>query len=130
MTYSLVSPAAGTVDLGTVRKETVTESSQLNEFAMPLSASSSTNVFDYMGVVRKVMIEGKKDAATGDVADLTAFATKIHQLQNGNQSRSTFQSTIHGTLYVKVNDTTMTFDDQEGPSLLGYSINMTESADV
>lgn len=70
------------VDLGEIKTETDSKSSNLFKQAIPFSDSDKTLLMDLMGAHRTITITGVK---TGTTAQLNTFINNIEALQNADQ---------------------------------------------
>lgn len=78
-------------DLGQVQRERHTKDSGLINVALPASDSNETFLLDIFGVTRRISVEGIK---TGTLAQLNTFIAAIEGIVNGDQSTSTFVSSL------------------------------------
>ena len=113
----------GGVDLGEVKTEEHTKSSNLFNTPLPFSDSDSSLIMDLFGTSRTITISGVK---TGLVAALRTFIVNIEAIQNGAQSGSTFVSS-----WTNVNKTCLIQDFQhskaEGDeSKVNYTLTLLE----
>ncbi|MCK4827668.1 hypothetical protein KA005_68710 [bacterium] len=79
----------GGVDLGEVKTESHTKSSNLFNQPLPYSDSDAALIMDLMGTNRTITIMGVK---TGTIAAQRTFIAAIEAKQNGAQSGMTFVS--------------------------------------
>jgi len=79
----------GGKDLGTVKTESSTKSSNLFNQPLPFSDSDASLIMDLMGTTRTITITGVK---TGTIGELRTFVEDIESLQDGKQSGLTFVS--------------------------------------
>lgn len=83
------------VDLGDVKSESDSKSSNLFMQALPFTDSASTLLMDLMGTSRTITVTGVK---TGTTAECNTFIDNIEALQNADQSAGyTFKSSWRTT---------------------------------
>ncbi|MFQ5621280.1 MAG: hypothetical protein ACE5FT_05540 [Candidatus Nanoarchaeia archaeon] len=101
-----IKPAYGTysgntITLTEVQVERANKKANLTTIPFPLSDSSQTDVFDYMGVTREVDIEGVHVATS--IANLTGWLGSMMGLVQGAQTGSSLYVSTHiGSIIVKV----------------------------
>ncbi|MFW6173735.1 MAG: hypothetical protein ACOC5T_08325 [Elusimicrobiota bacterium] len=81
--------SVGGVDLGNVTTERSSKESNLFTQPIPYSDSTDTLMMDIFGTTRTITVEGSK---TGTLSELRTFVENIEDLQNGQQSGMTFES--------------------------------------
>ena len=75
---------------------------------MPTEDSSQTEIFDMLGVVKTISVQGTFSGNT--VADVKLLVDALEGLVTGNQSTISFVSDQTGTVTVMVSDVTTSWD--------------------
>jgi len=118
MAYSL-----GSIPLGTVTRESMDKTSDLDIMPFPLSDSDDTQAFDFNGAKREIRIEGMINGAT----NISNFITAIEAVVDGTQDTAiSYTSDIIGTKNVKIKKYSFDYTN-DGKNLIKYRIEMIES---
>jgi len=105
----------------------IKKSANLMELPMPLSDSSDTDVFDFMGCTKKITLNGVFDAANNGSSAIIGFTGSVDSLIQGQQTYSTLKSiNIAGSLIVKADN--FNYDYLRGnPNSIRYNLTLIQT---
>ena len=138
MAYSLGSATAPNTTwgahynaLGDIQIENCVKGAFLTDMPLFGSDSDETDVFDFGGTVRKIILTAFK---TGTPTELATFTIALNTLINGDQSPDQkypidYVSDLLGTIKVKIDNISLTWAAGQ-PTILRYTIQMIESSSV
>lgn len=112
------------ITLPNVRSETNGKNANLFSTPLPKTDSSGTIVLDLFGVTRTINITGD---VTGDTSTLQTFINNFEGLVNGDQTKKTFVSSIHGTNKSCVINSFRYTYSAGNPRILNYELEFIES---
>lgn len=113
--------------MGDVQSEEHTKDSGIFNQPIPRSDSSSVILLDLFGCSKKISVEG---IITGTTTVQNTFITAIESINNGQQSSSTFTSSIRTSTYNVFIETFTWTKNAADPSKLNYSLTLLEGAEV
>lgn len=97
----MASPVLGSVNLLGVKRIDSDKNANIIPLPLPTKDSDESQVFDLLGVVKLISIDGEYSAGT--IALTKAYADSIEALVNGDQNTIDFVSDQMGTISCMVN---------------------------
>lgn len=108
-----------------LQSENMVKAPQLTPLPVPLADSTSTDTFDFGGVIRTITIDG---VYVGTQAEINTFMESIEDIANGNQATTiAFVSDVRGTFNVKIDNVDSTYSAGRSRQI-AYTIRLIESS--